>query len=247
MLTEQRYEKILNLLEQKKSVTVVELKELLDTSESTIRRDLNALDRAGKLVKVFGGAVSAGADFISEEPSVEQKIEICFEEKQRIGQYAAGLVQPGDFIYLDAGTTTGAMIEFLNEQTITIVTNAVDHARRLAARGFRVFLIGGELKGRTEAVVGSQAVTEIQKYHFSKGFFGANGVSREAGYTTPDAGEAVVKAAALSQCRTGYVMCDHTKLQVISSVTFARIDGAVLLTDSEAGDELSGCARMQKI
>lgn len=85
MLTEQRYEKILNLLEQKKSVTVVELKELLDTSESTIRRDLNALDRAGKLVKVFGGAVSAGADFISEEPSVEQKIEICFEEKQRIG------------------------------------------------------------------------------------------------------------------------------------------------------------------
>lgn len=56
--------------------------------------------------------MSAGADFISEEPSVEQKIESCFEEKQRIGQYAAGLVQPGDFIYLDAGTTTGAMIEF---------------------------------------------------------------------------------------------------------------------------------------
>lgn len=60
----------------------------------------------------------------------------------------------------------------MNEQNITIVTNAVDHARRLAARGFRVFLIGGELKGRTEAVVGSQAVTEIQKYHFSKGFLG---------------------------------------------------------------------------
>ena len=74
MLTEKRYEEILKLLDEKKSITVTEIKEMLNTSESTIRRDLTALDRAGKLVKVFGGAVSADAAFTAAEPSVAQKV-----------------------------------------------------------------------------------------------------------------------------------------------------------------------------
>ena len=100
MLTEKRYELILELLDKKRSVTVPEIKEVLGVSESTIRRDLNALDKAGRLTKVFGGAVSSDGTFTGTEPSVAQKMELQQEEKRRIAQFAAGLIQPDDFVYL---------------------------------------------------------------------------------------------------------------------------------------------------
>lgn len=91
--------------------------------------------------------------------------------------YAARLVVPNDFIYIDAGTTTEYLIDYLEEKTATYVTNAVTHARKLAIAGFKVILIGGELKGITEAVVGNQAIITIDRMNFNKGFFGTNGIT----------------------------------------------------------------------
>ena len=153
MLSEQRYEKILALLDEKKSVTVAEITELLGISESTARRDITALDKAGRLTKVFGGAVTNSGSFVTQEPTVAQKVEIRKTEKIRIARHAADLIEETDFVYLDAGTSTGYMLEFLAQKKAAFVTNAVAHAQRLAAQGNRVFLIGGELKSSTEAVV----------------------------------------------------------------------------------------------
>ena len=118
MLTEQRYEIILKLLSERRSITVTELKELLNASESTIRRDLNALDEQGKLTKVFGGAVERGkdSDVSTTELSVSQKAGVNTEEKKLIAQYAAKLVAPNDFVYIDAGTTTEFLIDYLEEK-----------------------------------------------------------------------------------------------------------------------------------
>ena len=171
MLTEQRYEIILGMLEEQRSVTVTELKELLDTSESTVRRDITALDKAGKLTKVFGGAVALDHTVTAYEPTVAQKSELNRKEKQKIAEYAARLIEPDDLVYLDAGTTTDLMLEYLEGTKASFVTNAVSHAQRLAKMGIHVFLIGGELKSSTEAVVGSQAIKMLSMYHFTKGFF----------------------------------------------------------------------------
>ena len=195
MLTEKRYEVILNLLNEKNSVTVTEIKELLGISESTIRRDLAALDKAGKLIKVFGGAVAADGGFTTAEPSVAQ------------------------------------MIDFIKEKSATFVTNAVSHAQRLAAQGYRVYLIGGELKGTTEAVVGNQAILSLQKLHFSKAFLGTNGVGLKAGFSTPDYSEALVKQTAVEQARQVFVLADYSKFGNVSSVTFASLERGVILTD----------------
>lgn len=240
MLTEKRYDMILKLLNEKRSVTVTELTEHLKASESTIRRDLNALDQAGRLVKVFGGAVAMEMSFVSEEPSVEQKLDVNMEEKQKIARYAATLIEAGDFIYLDAGTTTGLMIDYLTQKQITIVTNAVDHAKRLAARGIRVLLIGGELKQTTEAIVGNQAILNIQSYHFTKGFFGTNSASKKEGFTTPDYNEALVKKTALAACLKKYILCDSAKFDKVSSVTFAPIDEGTVLTEKSPQGSLAG-------
>jgi len=231
MLTKQRHEMILKLLEEKGSITVTEVKEILSTSESTVRRDITALDKEGRLVKVFGGAVALEHKVTAHEYTVAQKSDLNREEKRRIARYAAALIEPEDFVYLDAGTTTAHMLDYIEEKSATFVTNAVSHAQRLVTRGMKVFLVGGELKGSTEAVVGNQAMRTLREYHFTKGFFGTNGVTKKSGCTTPDANEAMVKRTAMEQCRECFVLCDSSKFDQISSVTFAGFRGTKVITE----------------
>lgn len=241
MLTEQRHEIILQLLNERGSITVNELKTLLKSSESTIRRDLNTLDEEGKLTKVFGGAVLKDQDFSTVELSVTQKSSVNALEKQKIAKYAAGLIKPDDFVYIDAGTTTEYLIDFLTEKEATYVTNAVTHARRLALAGFKVIQIGGELKGITEAVVGNQAILTLEKMNFNKGFFGTNGISRQRGFTTPDFNEALVKETAFSHTHHRYVLADGSKFDEISSVTFGQFENAAIITDENVPANYAKC------
>lgn len=184
MLTEKRQEEILKLLNAQGSVTVQDLKERFDASESTIRRDLTVLHKKGALIKVFGGAVQADLAIDAADAQVSLRQKQHMEEKIRIARYAASLIKPDDFVYLDAGTTTGAMIPFIEEKSAFFVTNAVSHGLRLVERGFRAAVLGGEIKASTEAVVGNEAYLSLKKYHFTKGFWGTNGVSRISGFTT---------------------------------------------------------------
>ena len=138
MLTEERHSKILNAVNANKSVKLGELCELLGTSESTVRRDLNALAQKGLLVKVHGGAISINDSFIFVEQDIEEKSKLFNEEKKAIARYAASLIDDGDFVFIDAGTTTEKMIEFIPDKNVTFVTNAFIHAKKLAQRGFKV-------------------------------------------------------------------------------------------------------------
>ena len=230
MLAQERFERILEILREKQSVTVTDLTKRLNTSESTIRRDLTELNRQGLLIKVHGGA-TAVKSVLSREEEVITKAKKHQSEKRKIGEYAASLINKEDMVYLDAGTTTGYMLEFFCDKDITVVTNAVAHAQRLAQAGVKVRLVGGELKSSTEAVVGSEAMQTLRKYHFTKGFFGTNGVTKKAGFTTPDANEAMVKKTAIEQCQKKYVLCDHSKFGEVSSVTFLAFTGADVITD----------------
>lgn len=97
-------------------------------------------------------------------------------------------------MYLDAGTTTGCMLDYISDTTTAVfVTNAPSHAQKLARKGMEVILIGGRLKQSTEAVVGEEACRQIEKFNFSLGFLGSNGVSERSGFSTPDQDEAMVK------------------------------------------------------
>lgn len=231
MLVEKRQQMILKMLEEKRSITVTEIKEALGISESTIRRDLTVLDSEGKLVKVFGGAIALNSNYTAKELSVSQKLRVNENEKRLIAKTAAQMINSTDFVYLDAGTTTGYMIDYIKQKDATFVTNAVAHAKKLAVSGFHVILIGGELKGTTEAVVGNEAILSIQNYNFTKGFFGTNGVSMRHGFTTPDPNEALVKKTALKQCNKKYILTDCEKFDNISSVKFADFGEIHILTD----------------
>lgn len=230
MLTEERFAKILSILESMGSVTVQQLMTQLGASESTIRRDLNTLDAEGKLTKVHGGAILKHGMYSTRDDEVLTRKEKNKEAKIKIAKYAAGLIGTGDFVYLDAGTTTELMIDYIEQKQITFVTNAISHAKKLAERGFTVYLLGGEFKAVTEAIVGEEAVTTLEKYNFTKGFWGTNGVSVQKGFSTPEVKEAMVKKKSMESCKECYILADESKFNQISSVTFAPFEAAVVLT-----------------
>ena len=145
MLTSQRHEEILHILQEKGAASVSELTELLHASESTVRRDLMALAKLGKLNKVHGGATLNAKDLILREDNIDDKLQKQMAEKRAIAAYAAGQIQSGDFVYLDAGTTTLLMLEFLQVKGATFVTNGIVHARELVKKGFKTYILGGEL------------------------------------------------------------------------------------------------------
>ena len=141
------------------------------------------------------------------------------------------------------------MIPFIIERRATYVTNSISHAKNLVKKHFKVMLIGGEMKENTEAIVGSDAILLIQKYHFNKGFFGANGVDARLGYTTPDVREALVKRVAIENTNPGgkYILADHSKFGRSANVTFSEFGGTTLITDKYPGDEYSHAANLKVV
>ena len=184
MLTEERFAKILSILEHMGSVTVQQLMTELDASESTVRRDLNTLDANGQLVKVHGGAILKNTVYSTIDDEVVYRKEQNREAKDKIARYAAGLITAEDFVYIDAGTTTERMIDYIANRQAVFVTNAIGHAKKLAEHGCKVYILGGEFKAVTEAIVGEEAVFTLDKYNFTKGFWGANGVSLQRGFSS---------------------------------------------------------------
>lgn len=232
MLAEERLSRIKERLDERGSVTVAELMEYLSASESTIRRDLNTLDAMGEIIKVHGGAMSNNTSFKLRDDEVNERRVINMEQKRLIAGYAASLVGRDDFVYIDAGTTTEYLPEYLTEKNAVYVTNAVTHAQRLASRGFEVYLIGGRLKPSTEAVVGADATEALSRYNFTIGFWGTNGIHKRSGFTTPDREEADVKQISIRNCKKPYILADSTKFGAISPVRFADFDDVSVITEA---------------
>lgn len=233
MLAEERFAKILDLLAEKRSATVQELCEALNASESTVRRDLTELDRLGKLNKVHGGATLPDSQFLADELTMDAKQALAIAEKRDIARAAAMLIRPQDFIYIDAGTTTLALVQALSGSALEAhyVTNGIAHARLLAQKGCKVFVPGGMLRPNTEAIVGAAAVASLQVYNFTKAFLGANGVDLQAGFTTPDPEEAAVKATAVRHARESWFLVDSTKFARVYPAVITELQGGAILTD----------------
>ncbi len=247
MLTEERFTRILNILEEHGSVTVTELMEQLHTSESTIRRDLNTLDARGQLLKVHGGAMLKDASsYRTQDDDILLRKELNVEQKVAIARYAAQMITDRDVVYLDAGTTTELMIDAQINRNALYITNAIGHARKLSALGCTVYLLGGEFKGTTDAIVGEEAVLSIAKYNFTKGFFGTNGVTKEQGFTTPEVKEALIKRRAMEQSKEAYVLADASKFGEISTVTFGSFADATILTN-QVKQEYRGFSNIKEV
>ena len=140
-------------------------------------------------------------------------------------------------MFLDAGTTTEMMIDYISARQAVFVTHAVSHALRLAALDVRVILLGGEVKSVTETAVGEETLEYLEKFRFTKGFFGTNGISMENGFSTPDPKEAAIKTKALYASRRSYILADESKFGVESNVRFADFKDAKVITTAAPDGE----------
>lgn len=247
MLTQDRRQKILEYITENGSAGVIELSQIFDTSESTIRRDLVALSKLGKLNKVHGGATVVSQEFLKIEDNNEQKFAKNIHEKEVIAKYAAQQINDDDFVFMDAGTTTYLMIKYLEGSKATFVTNGISHAEKLAQMGCKAYIIGGEIKKTTDAIIGLVAATNLQKYNFSKAFIGTNGISEKQGFTTPDTEEAMLKAVAIEKSFVSYVLADNTKFKKVSAVTFAPIDAACIVCDKCDDDNIKSKSVVKEV
>lgn len=232
MLTIKRHETILNLLKLHDAVSLQLLMDATTGSESTIRRDLSTLEKEGKLIRVHGGAKRITEKHKDIAFSVKSNTKV--EEKNEIAKIAALQINDNDCIYLDAGSSTLAMIPHLNKQSLTVVTNGATHVPQLVDKGIEVYVVGGFIKQDTYAAIGVQAIESLSKYRFDKAFMGANGIHLTHGLTTPDIEEAYVKQAAVKLAAKSYFLLDDSKFD---EYTFAKIcdlekDKTIIITNS---------------
>lgn len=231
MLAEERMERIVSMVAEAGSMSVPDLASVLGVTASTIRRDLANLSRAHRVAKVHGGAMSLERAHVAIDLDLEDRSDLHAHEKGRIARAAAAMVEADSYVYLDSGSTVRRLIDNLpQDPSITYVTDSAGHALRIAARGLRVRLLGGELKRQTESVVGPEALMAVERYNFALGFWGANGISSTAGLTTPDMEEAAVKRASMARCARTVVLADASKFDMVAAVVFAEIDACEVIT-----------------
>lgn len=231
MLTQERFKAILEILAERDAATVSELAQLVGTSESTIRRDLTALDKDGRLRKVFGGATAINRTEGAIEDEVTVREVMMSAEKDVIAAYASELINNDDFIYIDSGTTTSRLIDHIGATSATFVTNGIIHAQKLLSKGLKAYMIGGKIKPVTASVVGAEGIRNLLKFNFTKAFIGTNGIDITSGYTTPDSEEAMMKAKAIEKSFAVFVLADHSKFRKVYPVTFAELKKCCIITD----------------
>jgi DeoR family fructose operon transcriptional repressor len=224
MFAEERRKKIIKLLENKKRASVNELSKNFDVSRATIRRDLSELEKSGFLRRTHGGAILSGSSKL--EPSFKEKEDKLAEEKKAIGKKAAGIIKDGDTIFIDAGTTTRQIIDFLDEKNdLTIVTHALHIINKINEDKIdcELIVIGGNFKRSTEAMIGPLAEDYLKKLRVDKSFIGSNGFNLESAATTPDLSEAKIKEIGLEIAGENFLLFDQSKWEEVYFYRFAEL------------------------
>lgn len=236
MYAEERQQAIAALVMTRGRASVAELAQTYDVTTETVRRDLAVLDKAGLLHRVHGGAVPARTLRLVES-GVGERDTTRAEQKDAIATTAVDFLPLGGAtILLDAGTTTARIAAQLpTDREFTVVTNSVPIAARLAGSPtITLQLLGGRVRGLTQAAVGEHTLSVLSTLRVDVAFMGTNGITVRHGLSTPDSDEAAVKRAMVAAANYVVVTADSSKLGREDFVSFAPIDSVdTLITDSD--------------
>lgn len=204
---------IMRLLGEKSAVTVAELSEAFQLSEVSVRKLLDTMEKEGNIRRTWGGAVSAVGSL--GEMAYEEKIVRHLAEKRAIAQVAYDLINDGDAVYLDSGSTTLQLARLLasgDKRKVFVCTHALNIAYEFrGAEDMALLFIGGAFQHRILACGGGMAREMIGRMHFDRGFLTGSHFSQTHGFTTPNLEEAEVKRAVLSAAKETYMLADYSK------------------------------------
>ncbi len=232
ILKSKRKQLIMEKLSHDKFVKLEDLVGMLDTSESTVRRDLDELESERKLHRVHGGAELPHS--LQEEFTNQQKSIKNIQEKMLVAQKAADLISDNEVIFIDAGTTNELLLNYLSQDNLTVVTNSIHHAAKLVDKNIKTIIVGGYVKKATDASIGTVAYEQIRQLNFDKAFLGINGVDEQF-LTTPDVEEAVIKKTVIENARKTFIVTDSSKIGHISFAKVDKIENVTIITNQSSG------------
>lgn len=231
----ERHDKIIELLREKRMVKSIEISEQFGVSMETVRRDLEELESEGYLNRVYGGATLR--HMFGVEPAYSGRGIKNYLEKKAIAAEAARLVEDGDTLIMDVGTTVLELAKNLQDKKgLTVFTNSVPAVLELVKnQSIRIFMIGGEIREGEVSSSGFLAEDMIRHFHVDKSFIGIGGISLKEGVCDYHVQEANLRRLFLKQAHMNIGLADYSKLGVTALNKICRPqDLDVLVTDSRA-------------
>lgn len=233
LIPAQRRERIQEYLAIHQIARTVDLCNLLDASEATVRRDLEWLEQKGILERTHGGAILNQRVILEQE--YQQRAQHNPEEKKRIGELAATLLGEGDIVFVNSGTTATQVLQHIRrDANISVFTNNVSAVMELGDPGFHYYLIGGEFQPRSNSLAGRFAIENLKQVYANKAIIGVDGISVKHGCTVPTNPEAEVVRQMIERTKGPVIIvADHSKWGVVSNFQVAAIDEIdILVTDN---------------
>lgn len=240
MLKEERRSKILKEAEENKLVKVLELASKYNVGIETIRRDLDFLERSGKVKKVYGGAEIT--DTSPEIINYSERLTIEVEEKNEIVEKVIGLINEGDSISINDGSTTLFLAKCIKShfKKLTVLTNSLDIAQELSdMKDYNIIVAGGILSHEERAFFGAYSESIIGSFIIDKSFIGVTGISLKNGITDLSALEANIQKKLIENSKESYIMVNSSKLEKDSLVKVCSLEKITLLvSDSKINKEM---------
>jgi DeoR family fructose operon transcriptional repressor len=235
LFKEERITRILQILQSQQRVAVAELSERFRVSEDTIRRDLRDLKGRGLVRKTHGGALQG----IASAPPYTERLARASGVKDAIGRRAAELVQEGETIIIDSGSTTLFLAQALSVNRVRVLTNSLEIAHVIAKRPqYELMVLGGKYDTIHQELVGPVTVEQVSRYRVDKLFMGMTAIDRKNGVTDVSEADAALKQAMISVAQQVIGLADHTK---VGRVSFSVVAPASAL-DMLITDDLAECS-----
>lgn len=231
MLKEERYDKILSILDEEKYISAQKLSKKLFVSLPTIRRDLAELDRRNQIIRSHGGAKAIEPEHIVAPLDFRKTVHST--QKRKLCQAAANLVNDNEIIFIDASTTTLQMADFLSDKkNITVITNGIPLAALLVQKGIKTYCTGGEIFQNSLAHFGSFAEEFIRKFNIDTMIFSCHGVNESGMLTDPSLPETQIRRVAINQSKKTVFLCDKSKFSLSTPYNLMPInDVNFIVTD----------------
>ena len=236
LIPAQRRERIQEYLATHKIVRTVDLYKMLETSEATVWRDLEWLEQKGIIERTHGGAMLSQR--ITLEPEYQQRAKKNPEEKRMIGALVASLIEDGEIVFINSGTTTTQVIrQIRSDADITVFTNNLHAALEVGEPGFHHHLIGGEFQPRSLSLAGRFAIENLKQVYANKTIIGVDGISLKHGCTVPSDAEAEVVRLMIEHTKGQVIIAaDHSKWGVVSNFQVASLNEIDKLVTDDAID-----------
>lgn len=223
MLPSERRNKIIELLSSKEVVTINEFIESFNISIETVRRDLNLLEKQGKIEKVYGGAK------LKENPNYETAIEnrmiSRLADKQNIGRKCVELINDNDCIFIDSGSTTYQIAKYLDsKKNLTIVTNSIHVVNELMSTDYEIIIIGGKIRHSECSVVSYDYIFDFSQLNIQKSFICASGITIENGISDFNMHEALTRKRIITRSKEIFIASDSSKFGKDVTINVATLD-----------------------